>query len=120
MRMRLPESGLLLEALLSGLGHAVTDGTDVEVDDVTEPQLAQALDAMARGDIEFVILESGDAFVQAAGEGDGPYALEFSPASGDGLQEVRGGVTAAAARAALEGYRRGDPAWNRPFPWSPL
>ena len=51
-----------------------------------------ALDAMTRGEIEYVILEEGDEFLQAAGDGAGPYALQFSPASGDGLEEVGGGV----------------------------
>jgi hypothetical protein len=32
--------------------------------------------------------------------------------------EVPGGVGDAAMRAALLAYRRGDPAWRRPFQWS--
>jgi len=120
MLMRLPESGSLAASLLSSLGRTVADGTGIAVDGVGEAQLADALAALSRGDIEYVILEAGDEFVQAAGEGDGPYALQFSPASGDGLQEVPGGVVAAAVRDALKAYRRGDPAWRRPFQWSAM
>ncbi|MEO5822012.1 MAG: hypothetical protein ABIT71_16030 [Vicinamibacteraceae bacterium] len=118
MFMRLPESGSLIGSIVSGLGHTVADGNGIAVDAVTETQLGEALTAMAAGELEYVILEDGEEFLQAAGDGDGPYALQFSPASGDGLQEVPGGVTAAAMRAALQAYRRGDRDWRRPFQWS--
>jgi hypothetical protein len=120
MQMRLPDSGSLTASFLGALGQTITDGTGVAVEGVTDGQLGEALSALARGEIEYVILESGDEFVQAAGEGAGPYALQFNPASGDGLLEVPGGVGDAAMRAALLAYRRGDPAWRRPFQWAPL
>jgi hypothetical protein len=120
MLMRLPESGSLLATLASGLGRTIADGEGVAVEGVSETDLATALASLSRGEIEYVILESGDEFVQAAGEGAGPYALQFNPASGDGLSEVPGGVGDAAMRAALLAYRRGDPGWRRPFQWSPI
>jgi hypothetical protein len=120
MLMRLPDSGSLAASFLSSLGRTVVDGSGIAVDGVDDAQLTGALDALSRGDIEYVILEAGDEFVQAAGEGDGPYALQFSPASGDGLQEVPGGVGAAAVREALQAYHRGDPAWRRPLRWSAM
>ena len=88
MHMRLPESGSLIASVAAGLGHATADGTGIAVDAVTEPQLVEALDALVRGDIEYVIVEDGDAFLQAAGEGAGRYTLQYSPASGDGMVEV--------------------------------
>ena len=120
MQMRLPESGSLIAAVLGGLGHAVADGEGIAVDQVGEAQLAEALAALSRGDIEYVILEAGDEFLQAAGEGDGPYALQFNPAGGDGLLEVPGGVDGAALRTALLAYHRGDPAWRGALRWSAL
>ena len=82
MFMRLPDSGSLLGSIVNGLGHTVADGNGIAIDAVTEAQLGEALTAMASGDLEYVILEDGDAFVQAAGDGAGPYALQFSPAVG--------------------------------------
>jgi hypothetical protein len=120
MQMRLPDSGSLIASVLSGLGHTVTDGQGIAVEGVTEAQLDEALGALSQGHIEYLILEDGDAFVQAAGEGAGPYALQYSPASGDGLLEVPGGVGEAATRGALRAYLRGDPAWRRPFQWSAM
>jgi hypothetical protein len=120
MLMRLPDSGSLLGSIVNGLGHTLADGTGIAVDVVTETQLVEALAAMASGDLEYVILEDGDAFVQAAGDGAGPYALQFSPPSGAGMEQVRGGVPEGAMRAALLAYRRGDPGWRSPFEWSPM
>jgi hypothetical protein len=120
MLMRLPESGSLLSTLTSGLGRTIADGEGVTVDGVAEAELATALSALSRGEIEYVILEDGEAFVQAAGEGVGPYALQFNPAGGDGLREVPGGVSEAAMRDALLAYRRGEAGWRRPFAWAAL
>jgi hypothetical protein len=119
MQMRLPESGSLLGSLLHGLGHTAADGSGVAVDGVTEAQLAGALAAMTRGDIEYVIVEDGEAFVQAAGDGGGPYALQFSAASG-AMEEVPGGADEATMRAVLLAYRRGDPSWRGSCRWSAL
>jgi hypothetical protein len=120
MRMRLPDSGSLIGSILNGLGHTTADGSGVAVDGVTEAQLVDALGAMTRGEIEYVILEEGAAFVQAAGDGGGPYALQSSLVSGDGLEEVRGGVDGPTVRAALLAYRRGDRAWRGQCRWSPV
>jgi hypothetical protein len=119
MLMRLPESGSLLATLASGLGRTIADGEGVAVEGVSEAQLAAALSSLSQGEIEYVILEDGDAFLQAAGEGAGPYALQFNPAGGAGLQDVPGGVSESAMREALLAYRRGDAGWRRSFQWAP-
>jgi len=119
MIMRIPGSGTILEALLSGLGRTTASGDDHAVDRVNDEQVVAAFDAMARGDIEYVILESGDEFLQAAGEGAGPFALQFQASSGV-MQEVRGGVDAATARVALLAYCRGDGGWRGTATWSAM
>ena len=119
MDMRLPESGSLLESILSGLGRTTNDGEGLAVPAVTEAQLVEAVTAMTRGDIEYVILEDGEAFLQAAGEGAGPYALQFSPASGD-MTGVPGGVDEPTLRAVLVAYRRGDAGWRGTTKWAAL
>jgi hypothetical protein len=121
MNLRLPDSGSLLGSVLSGLGRsAIDDGSGIAIPAVTEAQLAEAIAAMTRGDIEYVILESGDAFLQAAGEGQGPYALQFSPASGAAMIEVPGGVDANTMRAVLLGYYAGDPGWRGACRWAAM
>ncbi len=56
MLMRLPDSGSLLGSIVNGLGHTTADGNGIAIDAVGEAQLAEALTAMASGDLEYVIL----------------------------------------------------------------
>jgi hypothetical protein len=116
--MRIPGSGSILESVLNGFGTDAVGGDDAAVDAVNDVQLLHAIDAMSQGDIEYVIIENGNEFVQAAGAGDGPFALEFSPASG-AMQEVRGGVDVDTVRVVLLAYLHGDAAWRRRCAWSP-
>jgi hypothetical protein len=120
MDMRLPESGSLLGSILSGLGRSANDGEGLAVPAVTEAQLVEAVTAMARGDVEYVILEQGEAFLQAAGEGAGPYALQFSPGPDGAMTEVPGGVDEPTMRAVLAAYRRRDAGWRGACLWSTL
>jgi len=39
-----------------------------DLEDVSERELVAAIDSMARGDVEYVIIENGDEFRQTAGE----------------------------------------------------
>ena len=120
MDMKLPGSGSWLDGLLGDSTGALTDTTGVVVSAVTEPQLSGAIDAMVRGEIEFVILEDGDAFIQSAWQQDGPYALNYRTAEDETLYEVPGGVNDAAMRAALLSYRRADGRWHAAHRWSPV
>jgi hypothetical protein len=112
--MRLPESASFVGSLLGSLGRAVSAHTDTtDVEGVTEAELSEALDAMARGDIEYVILETGSAFLQAAGSGDGPYQVQFQPDEREALVDLTGVLDWPRVRQVLLAYRRGDPAWRR-------
>ena len=75
MILRLPESGSLVASLLSGLDQVSGSAGGDTVDDVSPEQLDEALAAMRRGEIEYVIVEDGDDFIQAAGDGEGPYQV---------------------------------------------
>jgi hypothetical protein len=112
MRLRLPESGSILESLLNHLGHTTGTPAGPVVEATDEAQVERALDALERGDIEFVILEDDDAFLQAAGSGDGPYALQFSPDSSGRLLEAPGGVDRQTMRRSMMAYARGDATWR--------
>lgn len=120
MNMRIPDSGTLLGSMLSSLGRTPASGDDRTIDSVTDAQLVEAIAAMERGDVEYVILDNGAEFIQAAGDGDGPYALQFSPASGDAMEQAHGGVDASTVRAVLLAYLRGDAAWRSACAWSAM
>lgn len=96
------------------------EGHDRAIASVTTAQVIEAIAAMERGEIEYVILESGEDFLQAAGAGEGPYALQFSPSSGGTLEEARGGVDALTVRTVFLAYHRSDPTWRGGCAWSAM
>ncbi len=119
--MKLPESGSWLSAALRGLGNPEAVTADyVGVDAVTDAQLNEALDAMVRGDIEFVILEDGGRFLQAAGSDAGPYQVERRLNDSDVLVGIAGGVDRETMRRVMQAYRVGDVAWTTSFRWTPV
>lgn len=73
-------------------------------------------DDKARG--EFVILESGDdEFIQAAGEDEGPYVVEYCE-KGEQFR-AEGEFTKEQVRAAFLSYVNGDNEWRSAHRWVP-
>jgi hypothetical protein len=93
---------------------------DTTVRGATEAQIAEAIDAMTRGHLEYVILEEAGRFVQAAGEGTGPYALQYFPGGSESMIEVPGGVDAETMRTVLQSYARKDPDWRGALGWTQM
>ena len=121
MNLRLPVSGSVLESLPNRPGASPTDMADsTTLENVTEAEVVQAVDEMPRGHIEYVILEDGAKFLQAAGEGAGPYALQYSPGADGAMIEVPGGVDADTMRKVPLGYARGDLGWRGALGWAQL
>jgi hypothetical protein len=116
MDLRWPDSGSLLDSLFSDAGNPAMSSAGT-LSAVTPAQLDDALGALQRGDIEYLILEDGAGFLQAAGEGDGPYEVEVT-ADGETMHGVDSGADAATMRGILHAYLRGDAAW-RDAPWVP-
>ena len=112
MNLRLPDSGSLFGALLDGLGQTSEfNSGDQAIASVTAAQLDEALAAMTRGDIEYVVIEDGDRFLQAAGDGDGPYDVQVDDGSGT-LREITGGTDATTMRRVMHAYLAGDASWG--------
>lgn len=116
MDLRWPESGSLLDALFSEVSASTQTGAG-SLAGVTPAQLDEALLSLQRGDIEFVILEDGPAFMQAAGAGDGPYQVQVT-LDGDTLHDLQGEVDAATMARVLRAYLHGDARW-RDARWVP-
>jgi hypothetical protein len=86
--------------------------------DVDEQTLEEVFaDESLRG--EFLILEAnGDTFLQASGEGEGPYTLEYKEA---GKQfQVMGELTKQEVREAFLDYLHGGSAWRMEHEWKEL
>lgn len=121
MNMRLPDSGSVIESLLGRLGASPGDDAGgATAEGVTEAEIALALDAMLRGDIEHVILENGDEFLQTADAGAGRYALQFSAGDSHPLLQVPGGTDADTMRKVMLSYGRGDLGWRGALAWAPM
>jgi hypothetical protein len=115
MEMHLPGGSSWFDEFFDD-GHDAYDGGDQAiVNDVSVEELTEALQAMQRGDVEYVTLVHGDEFAQAAGDGDGPYLLEHNASP-------RGPVTSVSnapfdvVTAVLTSYRSGDGAWREMLP----
>jgi hypothetical protein len=116
MDLRWPDSGSLLDSLLSDAGHTAPSGAGT-LPGVTRAQLDDALAALLRGDVEYLILEDDARFLQAAGEGAGPYQVQFT-ADGDTMHDLDGGADATTMQRMLRAYLAGDATW-RDGPWVP-
>jgi hypothetical protein len=89
-------------------------------DDASEADINRAFDDdRIRG--EFVILTAPNgSFIQAAGEGDGPYTLEYRDAATQEHVRAQGELTKEQVRAAFLEYLRGSSAWRSGWQWEPV
>jgi len=93
---------------------------DIEHNNVTEAQLREAFrDDAGRG--EYIILSrdtrGGQHYIQAAGEYNDPYVLEYR--EGDNAHHFRanGEYTKAQVEQAFLWYLNNDGRWRTEFPW---
>lgn len=89
----------------------------------TPETLERLLTSLWQGEIEYVIVEEGPVFVQIAGEGDGPYLVEYCPgpdvpmwSAGDAGR----GVDGLTACTVLRRVVAGDPNWAAGVTWAPM
>ncbi len=93
-------------------------------DPVTEAQLRQAFrDDANRG--EFIILASSSStqdqrYIQAGGDGDGPFRLEYRDGDEDRHFEAPGDWSKADVERAFLSYLAGDGRWKTGFPWQKM
>ena len=84
----------------------------------TPEALEELLRAVWEGWIEFLIVEEGDVFVQVAGQGEGPYVLQYQPPGGADMLQVPGaGVDGQTMCTVLRKVVAGDPSWHVGLSW---
>lgn len=116
MDMHLPGGTSWFDSFFEDDDRIGYDGADqAMVSEVSAEELTEALQAMARGDIEYVTLVDGDEFAQAAGDGDGPYLLEHHAGPGGAVTAVSN-APFDVVTAVLASYRSGDGAWRQVLP----
>ena len=70
---------------------------------------------------EFAILTSDDgSFVQVAGEGEGPFALEFHDASSDSHLIAKREFAKPEVVELFSAFAQGDQSWRDAIQWQPL
>ena len=88
--------------------------------DVTEEAILKAFsDDDGRG--SFIILaESDQTFIQAAGEDNGPYALEYRDGDETRHYQCSRDLKRSEVQSAFLKYLRRDASWKTDFQWSAL
>jgi hypothetical protein len=70
---------------------------------------------------EFVILSRADqVYIQAAGEGFGPYTLEYRDGDADRHFQCTRELSKAEVQSAFLDYFNGGQSWQTDFDWTPL
>jgi hypothetical protein len=84
---------------------------------VTEAELIHAFQEDAgRGD--FIILSQSDqVYIQASGEGDGPYAMEYREGDADHHFQGTQDLSKTGVQSAFLTYLRRDPSWKTEYQW---
>ncbi len=94
------------------MGHAVTHNA-------AEDDLIDALAALERGDIEFVILQDNASkiFMQAAGDARSGYGLQYNNGADDSMFQAQGKMSGAQITDAFTAFLNHDVAWRTMFVW---
>jgi hypothetical protein len=97
---------------INEMGHAVTHNA-------TEDDLIDALAAMERGDIEYVILEDSarKLFMQTAGDARSGYDLQYNNGADDVMFQARSKMSGAQITEAFMLFLNQDNAWRTMFDW---
>lgn len=97
---------------INAMGHAVTHNA-------TEDALIDALAALERGDIEYVILEdpANKMFMQAAGDARNGYDLQYNNGADDAMFQAQSKMSGAQITEAFSAFLNQDIAWRTMIVW---
>ena len=92
----------------------------ISANPVTQMDIERAFDD-DKGRGEYIILsQNPDTFMQAAGEGNGPYVLEYRDGEIPAHFQCTMKLVKAQVRDAFIKYFNGDPTWETSYEWEPL
>jgi hypothetical protein len=90
------------------------------ISEVSVPQLREMFEHDARRG-EFIILsQAPETYLQASGEGDGPYALEHREGRAEAHFSATGEIHKADVLRAFLSYLAGDGRWRTEFSWEKM
>ena len=87
-------------------------------DSVTEADLVSLFDREWGADEFAILAQEGEVYIQAAGEGDGPYVLEYRDGDEGSHFECARTLSKAEVRSAFMKYLKGDGSWKSDFEWT--
>lgn len=116
MEIHIPDGSSFVDALL-GANIAYTGSTDAVIPDADENKLTAALTAMARGEIEYVILSDDNRFLQAAGDARSDYILEYNDGSNRHQFRATNALTGTEIVDVFQKYFRRDALWHTLCKW---
>lgn len=116
MDIHIPDGNNLVDILVN-TDRAYHGDSDAVIPDADEAQLLEALAALERGDVEYVVLSDGARFMQAAGDARSGYVLEYNDGTDDAMMHAQGKITGAQVVDAMQAYLRRDDTWRSAFRW---
>lgn len=117
MEIHLPDGSNWIDLLVS-TDTAYHGDSDAVIPDADETKLNDALAALERGEVEYVVLADGTRFMQAAGDARSGYVLEYNDGSDkEQFRATRQNIQAAEIADAFRSYLNRDGFWKTLFTW---
>lgn len=117
MEIRVPGGSNFVDILFS-TNMAYDGPTDAVIPDADTTKLMDALAAMERGEIEYVVLSDDARFMQAAGDARSGYVLEYNDGSDkEQFRATRQHIQGEEIAAAFRSYLNRDATWKTLFSW---
>lgn len=117
MELHLPDGSNFIDILVS-TDTAYRGDSDAVVPDADDDKLTAALTAMARGEIEYVILTDDNRFLQAAGDARSGYVLEYNDGSDkEQFRATNRNLSGSDIANAFTAYLHHEPQWKTMTSW---
>jgi hypothetical protein len=117
MEIHLPDGNNFIDMLVRA-DNAYIGDSDAVIPDADETKLNDALAALERGDVEYVVLADGARFLQAAGDARSGYVLEYNDGSDkEQFRATRQNIKGTEIADAFRSYLNRDGRWKTLFTW---